>query len=297
MSKIPVLQTIRYAYGFTFGHLGTIIGLVWIPMVLVTAMGFFVTNRYVETFSAAIAQDDAAMAGQAGLLVIGYSIIGLLLYSMMYVAVTRQALGLRNAAAVAHFELGSPVWRMFGALLAVIFIVGIFYLVIFLTTFGGFAAIKGMEKTPATAGLALGLLLFLLAGLCALLFVAVRLVFLLPPVVVAEGRMSVTRGWELSRGNFWRIILIWAATLLPVLLVVFGAELAIMGPDYFFSGLNPAASLTEQAGRMQEMGRHLPLLYGVSFLLSPFMTGLTLGASAFAYRALVPAAGGGPMAG
>ncbi len=291
MNKIPVMQTIRYAYAFTFGHLGTIIGLIWIPMVLVTAIGFFVTNRYVETFSEAIAQDNEAMAGQAGLLVIGYSIIGLLLYSMIYVAVTRQALGLRGATAFAHFELGPPVWRMFGALLAVIFIIGIFYLVIFLVTFGGFAGVNGMAKTPAAAGLALGLLVFLLAGLCALLFVAVRLVFLLPPVVVAEHRMSVARGWELTRGNFWRIILIWVATLLPVLLIVFGAELAVMGPDYFFSGLNPTASLTEQANRMQEMGKHLPLLYGVSFLLSPFMTGLTLGASAYAYRALVPAGG------
>ncbi|HZQ41011.1 MAG TPA: hypothetical protein VFA87_09460, partial [Rhizomicrobium sp.] len=247
-----MLQTIRFAYGFTFGHLGTIIGLIWIPMVLVTAMGFFVMDRYVESFSAAIAQGNEAMAGQAGLLVIGYSIIGLLLYSVMYVAVTRQALGMRSTTAVAHFELGSPVWRMFGALLAVIFIIGIFYLVIFLVTLGGLAVIGGMGQTAATAGIALGLLLFVIAALCALLFVAVRLVFLLPPVVVAESRMSVSRGWELSRGNFWRIVLIWLATLVPPLLIVFGAELAILGPDYFFSGLNPVASLTDQANRMQE---------------------------------------------
>jgi hypothetical protein len=178
----------------------------------------------------------------------------------------------------------------------VIFIIGLFYLVIFLVTLGGLAGVGGMGKTPAADGVALGLGLFLIAALCALLFVAVRLVFLLPPVVVAESRMSVTRGWELTHGNFWRIVLIWLATLVPPLLILFVAELAIMGPDYFFSGLNPTATLMEQADRMQEMSKHLPLLYGVSFMLSPFMTGLMLGSAAYAYRALVPARGGNPIA-
>ena len=34
MTKIPVLDTIRAAYRFTFTHLGAIIGLIWLPMIL-----------------------------------------------------------------------------------------------------------------------------------------------------------------------------------------------------------------------------------------------------------------------
>jgi hypothetical protein len=42
MKKIPVTQTIQAAYRFVFTHLGAIIGLIWLPMLLVTVLGFFV---------------------------------------------------------------------------------------------------------------------------------------------------------------------------------------------------------------------------------------------------------------
>src|SRR5215469_1315526 len=34
MSTIPVRKTIAYAYTFTFAHLGTVIGLTWVPVAL-----------------------------------------------------------------------------------------------------------------------------------------------------------------------------------------------------------------------------------------------------------------------
>ena len=46
MKKIPVLDSIRYAYAFTFGHLGTIIGLIWVPMVILAVAGYFVMSYY-----------------------------------------------------------------------------------------------------------------------------------------------------------------------------------------------------------------------------------------------------------
>jgi hypothetical protein len=39
---------------------------------------------------------------------------------------------------------------------------------------------------------------------------------------------------------------------------------------------------------MERMRPHLPVLYGLSFVLSPFLFGLMLSASAFAYRTLSP---------
>lgn len=294
MNKIPVGRTIAYAYSFAFGHLGTIIGLIWIPMVLITALGFFVMNGYLENFSAALADENPSAAGQYALMVIGYSFVALLLYSMIYVAVTRQALDQSRAVTLAHVEIGAPVWRMFGALLAFVFVAGLFYLAIFLVALGGLAAAGGAAPAPAAASgaaaaMLLGLSLLLIAALCALVYVVARLAFLLAPVVVAEERMSLSRSWQLTRGNFWRIAIVSVATLGPPLLIMFGAEVLILGPDYFFGGLNPVATAAEQAAQMQVMHSNLPALSGLSFLLSPFLTGLTLGASAFAYRALVPA--------
>ena len=40
MNKLPVGKTISDAYGFTFSHLGTIIGLIWFPMVVSTLLNF-----------------------------------------------------------------------------------------------------------------------------------------------------------------------------------------------------------------------------------------------------------------
>jgi len=44
-----------------------------------------------------------------------------------------------------------------------------------------------------------------LAGLCAAVWITLRLVFFVPPVVVAEERIDLPRAWMLSRQNFWRI--------------------------------------------------------------------------------------------
>ena len=291
MNKIPVSRTIAYAYSFTFGHLGTIIGLIWIPMVLATALGFFVMSGYLDSFSAALAQNNPTIAGQAALLLFAYIFVALLLYAMMYVAVTRQALGLRIGGAIAHFELGPAVWRMFGAMLGVFLILMLFYILVLGVGLGGLAAVGGMGNSPTAGGIALGLGLLVFAGVCALIYVAARMLFLLAPVVVVEERIGIARAWELTGGNFWRITLVWLATLLPIILITGIAEALILGPDTVTSSGSVVPTMAEQAARLHEMGAHLPALSGLGFLLSPFLTGLMLGASAFAYRALVPARG------
>ncbi len=42
------------------------------------------------------------------------------------------------------------------------------------------------------------------AGVCWFFYMAVRLMFFLPTVVVAEGGLGLARSWELGAGNFWR---------------------------------------------------------------------------------------------
>ncbi|HEX4534634.1 MAG TPA: hypothetical protein VH000_10415, partial [Rhizomicrobium sp.] len=62
------------------------------------------------------------------------------------------------------------------------------------------------------------------------------------------------------------------------------AELLIFGPQYFAANAHP--TLAQRVAHLQQMNRGLPLLYGLSFVMSPFLSGLGLGASACAYRAL-----------
>ena len=49
MNKIPVGQTIRFAYAFTLGEIGTIIGLIWVPTLINAVATFFVLRKYYDT--------------------------------------------------------------------------------------------------------------------------------------------------------------------------------------------------------------------------------------------------------
>ena len=77
MTKIPVLETIRAAYRFTFTHLGAIIGLIWLPMILATVIGFFVLQRFFSALADALASNNFALAGPAVLGVISFLLVRL----------------------------------------------------------------------------------------------------------------------------------------------------------------------------------------------------------------------------
>ena len=116
MKKIPIVQTIKAAYGFVFTHLGAIIGLIWVPMVLVTVLGFFVEQRYYAAAADALASDNFARLGPSVISLLCYFVAAILLYAVMYVPVTQLALGQRKDGAIFHFALGPAEWRMFRAL-------------------------------------------------------------------------------------------------------------------------------------------------------------------------------------
>ncbi len=303
MAKVPVGKTIAFSYGFTFGNIGTIIGQIWLPMLLLTLGGFFVISPYYESFSQAVAQDNTALVEQAAVTLLLYSLVALIFYAMIYVSLTRQALGLAQGSSFFHFSLGAAEWRMYGAILALALAMIVITLLIVLS-----AALLGSVMTavlgaagmaPELASMAKGATPKVVSPavaavgaaissviICATVYVFVRLYFVLAPVTVAEEQISLGRGWQLTAKNFWRIFLVLLATAGPVFLLVMVAEAMIVGPDAMMSGTDTGFAAT--AARMEKMRPHLPMLYGLSFILSPFLFGLLLGASAFAYRALVP---------
>jgi hypothetical protein len=202
---------------------------------------------------------------------------------MNCVAVTRQALGLRQGAASLHFALGWPEWRMFTAIvicgLILVVAIGVYVIV-------GTALLAAVQSTP----MALVAAVYSVAGLFAVAWLMLRLGFLLPAIVVVEERVDLVRAWMLSRRNFWRIFAVFLAVTLPVLLVQAVAVAAIVGPGLFAPLPENSTSATAALqDRMAMLDRHMAEMIGLTLVLAPFSLGLTLGASSWSYRALAPA--------
>ena len=291
MNKLPVGQTIRYAYAFTFGEIGTVIGLIWIPTLINSVVSFFALGAYYTAAATSFESGLPPMGAAVGLPFLA-AFLSMMLVSMIGVAITQQALGLRQVPSFAHIALGSPELRAFGGFFGLYLLVILFVLVVAVVV-GGLAAIGTTvtKSNPTLAGpIGLGVVAGGLAGACFVIYAAVRLSFLIVPSVVDGGEFGLTRSWQLTRGNFWRIVAVGLATLLPIMLVVGVVELSILGRGAFVPDLKAtgetADSLRGLAVQMRTMQSHMPVLMGLSFVVSPFLYGLMFSASAFAYRAL-----------
>jgi hypothetical protein len=272
MRRIPVIATIRDAYAFTATHLGGIIGLIWVPMVLATVMGFFSFQRYYTDFSDALISNNAAALAPSLLMMLCYLTAALLLQAIMYVAVVQMVLGARGAPAVAHFVFGNLEWRMFRAFIAFI---GVCLMLMVPVLVLGAAALKaaGMQPGPVQMGLAL-------YGVIALAMP--RFLALLPAVVVAENTPVLRRTWMLSAGNFWRLLAVLVAIFAPIFLLFNGLEMVLTSRGPALTGDDP-----ERMRQAIAQARNvLPLISGLGFLISPLIVGLFAGASVSAWRVL-----------
>jgi hypothetical protein len=273
MTKIPVLETIRFAYNFTLAHLGAIIGLIWLPTILMTVMGFFVLQRFFTALANALASNNFASMGPAVLGLISLVFIGLLLLAMMAVPVMQLAMGTRKTGALAHFAFGPQEWRLFRASLGV---AGFLFLLL-LGVSMAMAALLG-PGNPA-ANYAAQVALFV-----CLIFVIVRFGFLLPAVAVAESGPVLSRSWILSAANFWRIAAIYLAAVFPARLAMIAVEAALVGPRMLEPKL-PDSPAT-MAAQIHFAGQNMPVTAGLFFLFAPLLLGLTMGASAHVYKTL-----------
>jgi hypothetical protein len=303
VNKIPVWRTIGQAYGFTFGNLATIIGLIWLPLAILLVGGYFTISHYFDGVLTAIASGNryAAYSG-AGYFYL-YRIAGLLLEAVIAVSVMRLALGLRDKPAFVDFRLWLTELRMFAAFVALSLVLIAVEIAAFIAVLIAAVALGltlrftgPIADVPAQTIALYGVLALLAAFVATVLFAAIRLSFLLVAVTVSENRIDLIRVWELTRRNFWRVFLISICVGLPTWILYAGVQLAVIG---FVAGdatsVSPmsipfSGSVAAVAARMHQMLAWLPYLYGTWFLVRPLVLGLTSGAAAAAYRALVPAA-------
>ena len=289
MNKIPVGQTVRLAYAFTFGEIGTVIGLIWVPTLINAVASFFALRAYYNTLADSL-QSGLPPSGAGVGLPFLLAFLAMLLVAMIGVSLTQQAWGMRQGPAFAHVALGSTELRAFGGffglyLLFILFI-AIVAIVLGIAAAGSATAIQSNPRLVGPAGAVVALAA--VAGICAVVYAVIRLSFLLVPSVVDSGEFGLTRSWQLTKGNFWRIVAVGAATLLPIALIFVIAEFAILGPSFFIPDMtHPAGpNLGKLAAQMRAMQDHMPVLMGLSFVVSPLLYGLMFSASAFAYRAL-----------
>jgi hypothetical protein len=278
MPRLSVIAIIRDAYLFTLHNLGAVIGLIWVPVLLSTVMGFFTFQRYYNDMIDALASGNAAAMGPSILMMLGYVVAALLLYAVMLVSVVQLALGQRQGGVVAHFSFGALEWRMFRALAG---LVGLAILVMLTAVLIGnplLALAGGARMGEAQAGYMMVLVLYglLVAG-------APRFLALLPAVAVAETGPALRRSWVLSAGNFWRLLGVLVAIFLPVLVVASIAEAVLAGPGPTLNTTSDKLLMISGLTRAREV---LPLMSGLGFLFSPILIALYCGAAVSAWRAV-----------
>ena len=274
MTRLPVADSIRAAYRFTFEHLGAIIGLIWLPMIIGTVLGFFVKQRAYLIFANALASGNDARLGPAMLGLLFYGLAFLLLTAMMAVPVTELALGKRQSGTLARFAFGPAEWRLFKSSLGLMaFLMASLVLA---------ALVSKLAVPPAMQMGAAAFANLFMAGW--LLFFAMRLGFLMPAIAVSEDAPILPRSWKLSGGNFWALLAVMLGAVGPVLLLAGLVEMLIQGQTAITPSLQGPASM--MAAQLNSASQNMPLTAGLDFLMAPLVMGQMLGAAAAAYRAL-----------
>jgi hypothetical protein len=302
MVKIPVGETIAHSYNFAFGHFLRLLGITWAPLVVLIAYSLMITPGFLGN---TIPLNDKQEIVRQSLRLLPFSlIIALFIRAMIANGVTGLALGDRPGATFVYFSVGLGVWRFVGAwllvlLVMVVLIIGLCIALAIGFTVGGVAFAALAHGSVAAAGVgAIALFLFLLAFYAAIIYIAVRLTFLLPPVVVAEQKIDLARGWQLTKGNFWRIFIIGLAVFIPMIFIsgvifvfAYGTGFFVGMLDIIQLGLHQAKEEVIQqrldaiSGQMREQAlRVWPYSALAGLITETIGYGLAYGASAFAYR-------------
>jgi len=299
MDKIPVGQTVARAYSFAFKDFLKILGVIWVPFVIIMA-GTLALGSQLKAFNVALTTRNFAALEPVLALLVPVYLIYFVFIAMQIVGITQVALGKRQGSPYFYFSVGAPLWRLIGAYLLVILL---FVAAIFVVVFGAgivaaiFTAVTGVTKGAKPSGataivLGLGVLVLAPVIYCAFIYALVRQTFLLTPVVIAEEKIGLRRAWSLGRGNFWRMFLIILALLVPFIII---EGIFLLG--FMWHGLPPTAArgaTPEQIqawseASTQRMLDYWYLVYPIYLVISVVFYGYICGAQSFAYRALVPA--------
>ncbi|HEX3485189.1 MAG TPA: hypothetical protein VHT51_09020 [Micropepsaceae bacterium] len=289
MKKIPVAQTIAFAYRFLVTEIGTIVGIAWLPAVLSSAMSYLARFYEIQN-RALIDAGDAQARGVYLLLSLASLMVVLFASSMVAVAITRAALGRERppGTVLLYFAAGPSERRMFAAntryLLGAGVLLGLALLISFAALFLSGTPLDAPEQVRPTPATILAVLIvwaaFLYAGAS-----IVRMGFMLPPTVVMEEKGGLKRSHELTKGNFWRVLAIMLVLGGPFVLLLLGGEAVVLrsalGPDFLRT--NPAEFFQKADEAMDAKLLPWQIFSAIIFVLA---SGLIYSGAAFAYRSV-----------
>ncbi len=211
-----------------------------------------------------------------------YRIAALFFEATIAVSVMRYALGERDRPAIVRFAVGLAELRVFGALVAYTLIVTTIEIAWFVALrFAAAAIVYGTKIVGRVDGIAPGTVavwtvdVLLASFFAGIVFVSIRLSFFLVALTVVEKRIDLIRAWELTRGNFWRAVLITLCIGLPTWLVYMGLQFAFVGFAAIGEATGAFSPMTEQTigqvqavtARMHFVQAWLPYLYVAWFLV------------------------------
>jgi hypothetical protein len=305
MAAIPLETTIASAYRFAFTRFLSVLGTVWLPGLLLGAVVMAVAWRIWPDIHALlslhfsgdgseglrISADDRGRVLQLAFAAAPFALLAglaaIVVQAMVAVGLLEAALGRRDGPVFAYVSLGAKVWRMTGAMLfAAVAMIGAMLAALAL------AAAIVWTVVHYAAGIA-GLAKFLCVAAAAIwiAYAALRLVFFLPAIVVAEGRVDPARSWALSRGNVWRILWLLLAVTLPVGVaagmlsrILFGG-VRMMETELWAIVAHAASPLDAIAAAASATHGLLPLMFLFNALYLTLTMGLRYGAMAAAYKA------------
>lgn len=311
-AKIPVGDTINYAFSFTFGNLMTVIGVAWLPLGIAFAVLYGLFEYGWSSFSAVLSVDpnnpQAAMSMMSQIFTFyGLMLVAVIIYSFLSaiaaVGVTSHALGLKSGTTYVYFAAGSAEWRVFGGYIRYFFAsIGIMIIVgigVALATYIG-VMLAGSDGSNATLG-GIVVTVLVLALYCLAILTLVRMGYLLVPSIIAEpGRGGLARSYHLTSGNFWRIFIVLLVAALPIWIVVGIIESFVLGEvfsqmfgDMFqMMGRPDPSKMMEMTRRWMEAfrGALLPIMI-IQYVSAIILNGLIYAGAVYAYKALAGAPG------
>ncbi len=299
--KIPVGGAIAHAYRFVFGNALAVFKAIWLPLVAQMAVAFLLMKR-IALFMAATQAHDPAAIGLFGPLLLLIP-LALLFYVAQYTAVTELALGRPSPSWVA-FHFNRPMWRLLGGLLAAIGAIVALAVALFLAglmlAFGFDLLMKALPGSRPVVAILAGLMVGAYA--LSFFFFGIRFLFLLAPVNVEEQRLGVRRSWQLSHRNFWRILLITLAIVIPIGIInqAFGFWLGGFPPTPPSGASKEARDALQAAWQIAQLNRmveHWYLALPLTALTLWFQLGAGAAAQVFAWRKLTEDDGLAPIAG
>ena len=247
MEKMPAGATIARAYGFLIRRFLGNLGLAWLP-VAIYAAGAGALAPFFFARAARIAEFGPGIAlWREEIELLTLFVAGLAIIAVPAVALSRLALGLEKDRFLAHFTFGAREARLFLAglrLLLVFAAIAIavgaaaYLLVWAVASFdimpiplydNGLPSLTAIWESPT---LGMGVSAAETIAAAAMLYAGVRCGFFLPSLAACDEEVSLRRCWELSAGQFWRMLAVVLAIVIPVWALGIAGSYFALGADF-----------------------------------------------------------------